>query len=88
MKTNGWTSKDLEAFPDDDRQIKRHLYSRQGVSEYWIVSWEDRTIEVYRRKNETDNLEQFAVLDESATLTSPTLPGFNCPVARIFAEII
>src|SRR5437867_1954822 len=32
-----------------DRQTKLKLYSRQGVQEYWVVDWERRQIETYRR---------------------------------------
>jgi Uma2 family endonuclease len=71
-----------------DRDVKRKLYSRRGATEYWVVDWRTRSIEIYRRDTTTDTLQQFAVLDENATLTSPTLPGFSCTVARIFAEII
>ncbi len=33
-----------------DRQIKRQLYSRHGVREYWILDPILKTVEVYRRK--------------------------------------
>src|SRR5437763_13172702 len=33
-----------------DRNIKLKLYSRRGVLEYWIVDWQERSVEVYRRE--------------------------------------
>jgi hypothetical protein len=33
-----------------DREFKLRLYSRRGVSEYWIVNWQERRLEIYRRE--------------------------------------
>jgi Uma2 family endonuclease len=68
-----------------DREAKLKLYSRRGVSEYWIVNWQTRQIHVYRREN--TRLELVAALLESDSLESPLLPGFVCPVASLFARI-
>jgi Uma2 family endonuclease len=65
-----------------DRQVKLTLYSRRAVEEYWIVDRATRTIEVYRQREGA--LELAATLTEVDTLTSPLLPGFALPVARIF----
>src|SRR6185436_2430571 len=65
-----------------DRIAKRQLYARHAVSEYWIVDSENRSVEVYRLQNQS--LESVAVLRENAELTSPSLPGFACPLSRIF----
>ncbi len=65
-----------------DRQTKLKLYSRRGVEEYWIVDWQQRSMEIYRRENE--QLALVATLLQSNTLTSPLLPGFACHVAQLF----
>lgn len=65
-----------------DRQAKLKLYSRRGVSEYWIIDWIGRRVEVYRR--EQAQLSLAATLFESDTLMSPLLPGFSCHLAEIF----
>ncbi len=66
-----------------DREAKLKLYSSRGVREYWIVDWQKQQIEVYRREQAV--LRLVATLFINDELTSPLLPAFNCPVARIFA---
>lgn len=68
-----------------DREAKLRLYSRRGVSEYWIASWQTRTVDVYRRDEAELNL--VGTFGETDTLQSPVLPGFSCPVSAIFGRI-
>ena len=68
-----------------DREIKMKLYSRRGVLEYWIVSWQERRIEIYRRVETV--LTLVSTLYESDLLQSPLLPGFTCQVSRLFMGI-
>jgi Uma2 family endonuclease len=65
-----------------DRVAKLKLYSRRGVSEYWIVDWVRRLVEVYRR--EGDALKPAATLHADDALESPLLPGFSCLVSKLF----
>jgi len=65
-----------------DREIKLKLYSQRGVLEYWIVSWRERRIEIYRRMETV--LTLVSTLYETDTLQSPLLPGFICPVSKLF----
>lgn len=65
-----------------DRDTKLQLYSKYGVQEYWIVSWQRQTIEVYRCGSE--GLEWVSTLGVEDTLDSPILPGFRTPVSQIF----
>lgn len=71
-----------------DREVKRKLYSRRGVSEYWIVSWTTRQIEVYRRDPAALVLELVQTLFETDILQSPLLPGFSCKVSEIFEGLV
>jgi Uma2 family endonuclease len=65
-----------------DKEVKLKLYFLQGVQEYWIVSWQLKTIEIYRRIDA--QLQLVNTLLVADTLTSPLLPGFSTPVAQIF----
>ncbi len=65
-----------------DRETKLALYAHEDVQEYWIVDWQRRTIEVYRRAGETLELAQALAGDD--TLETPLLPGFAVPLARIW----
>jgi Uma2 family endonuclease len=68
-----------------DREARLKLYSRRGVLEYWIVNWQERYIEVYRRENAALKLQ--STLYENDSLQSPNLPGFDCQVKQIFSDI-
>ena len=65
-----------------DREAKLDLYSRHGVEEYWIVSFMQRFVEVYRR--EGGGLRLVSTLRDSNTVESPLLPGFSCQVSGLF----
>lgn len=65
-----------------DREIKRGLYARRGVDEYWILDPATRTVSVYRHTG--SDLPLVATLGPADTLTSPVLPGFAVIVARLF----
>lgn len=68
-----------------DREVKLKLYSRRGVNEYWIIDWQQRKVEVYRRQDLALHLA--VTLYAADTLTSPLLPGFVCPVVTLFDNI-
>src|SRR5215470_4203558 len=65
-----------------DREAKLKLYESRGVREYWIVDWRIQQLEIYRRDQAL--LRLVATLFAEDVLTSPLLPGFSCPVARLF----
>jgi Uma2 family endonuclease len=65
-----------------DRDTKLKLYSRRGVREYWIVDWQKKRVEVFRRQR--TRLTQIATLLNEDELASPLLPGFVCQVASLF----
>jgi len=65
-----------------DRELKLSLYDRQGVQEYWIVDWRQRSTQVYRRDAAT--LALAGALSGDDAIESPLLPGFSLPVARLW----
>lgn len=68
-----------------DREAKLKLYAIRGVQEYWILDWQRQQVEVYRRERAFLTLAA-TLLAELADdhLSSPLLPGFHYPVARLF----
>jgi Uma2 family endonuclease len=67
-----------------DREIKRGLYARHGVDEYWILDWRGQTVSVYRRTG--DALPLVVTLGRDDVLSSPLLPGFAVTVGHLFAR--
>lgn len=65
-----------------DKKLKLKLYSRYGVQEYWVVNWQLKTLEVYRRDNAQLQLVQTLMLGDN--LTSPLLPGFSVTLKQLF----
>ncbi len=65
-----------------DKSVKLKLYSKYGVQEYWIVNWQLRTLEIYRRADA--QLQIVATMLVGDTLTSPLLPGFSVLIDRLF----
>jgi Uma2 family endonuclease len=68
-----------------DREVKLKLYSRQGVLEYWVVNWQERSIEIYQRERALLTLNR--KLYASDVLESPLLPGFSCLLSQLFKKV-
>ncbi len=66
-----------------DRLAKRQLYGKYGVKEYWIVDFENRTVEVYLLEGRTLKLQ--SILTAQDEITSSVLPGYRCKVEAIFS---
>ena len=65
-----------------DRTLKRALYARHGVGEYWLVDPDARTVTVLGLGGE--DFEVAAVYGEGQTMASPTLAGFSAGLNQIF----
>ncbi|NOS99383.1 MAG: Uma2 family endonuclease [Phycisphaerales bacterium] len=67
-----------------DRIVKRDLYARNGVREYWIVDADARAVEVFTLR--AGRYEPNGYFKSNDVLLSPSLAEFKLPVAQIFAE--
>ena len=65
-----------------DYEAKRIEYSQIGVLEYWIIDRFQRRVTVVCFR---DNGEIESILSEVDVLATPLLPGFELPLARLFA---
>ena len=65
-----------------DRTIKRVLYAKHGVKEFWLVDTDARNITVMFLREH--GYEIVGIYGEGQTLTSPTLEGFTLNLNEIF----
>jgi Uma2 family endonuclease len=70
-----------------DLGIKRDLFDRGGVREYWVVDPKARDLAVFRRTagGALSEVERLAAAGD-AVLSTPLLPGFVLPLAKLFAD--
>lgn len=65
-----------------DRQVKREIYARHGVSEYWLVHPVHRTVETFRLED-----GRFAATGSyrgTDAFTTPLLPGLRIELDAVF----
>ena len=89
------TAKNLQGAPDlvieilspstrsRDRRLKRDVYGRMGVEEYWLVDPDHDVIDVYRRDGGAFSAP--VRYEKGQVLTTPLLPGFELPLAKVLA---
>jgi Uma2 family endonuclease len=70
-----------------DESIKRRLFERGGVREYWLIDPELDIVKVYRREAD-GSFPRVAEFSREAddVLTSPVLPGWSLPLGRLLAD--
>ena len=69
-----------------DEQLKRQLFERGGVREYWLVDPDHDSIRIFRR-DEAGRFPVVADLTQSNDiLTTPLLPDLALPLAELFAD--
>ena len=66
-----------------DRQVKRRLYQREGVPEYWIVDVDARLVERWRPGEERPEI----LVERLEWRPDPALPAFEIDLAAYFAEV-
>ena len=68
-----------------DEMVKRKLYERYRVAEYWIVDPELESIKIYRLSdNGFSRIAELSV-EINDTLTSPLFPDWQLPLSQMFA---
>ncbi len=69
-----------------DMITKLNLYMKSGVSEYWIVNLDSKSITQYTFSRERE-LESVRDFREGDTIQSTTFGGLNLPLRDVFSEI-
>ena len=69
-----------------DEVLKRGLYERAGVPEYWLVDPEAETVKVFRRRESGYGRPLLLSAHEGDRLESPLLPGLEIPLVAVFAD--
>lgn len=67
-----------------DLGVKKEIYARTGVEEFWSVDPVKRTVTVFELDESTTTPR--ATLSEGKTLTTPLLPGLKIKIRDVFAE--
>jgi Uma2 family endonuclease len=65
-----------------DREIKRKIYARFGVKEYWLVDPDKQTIEVMALGE--SGFERVRAYPSSSRLSSPLLEGLSIDLGEVF----
>ena len=90
------TSKNLQGAPDlvveilspstrsRDKRLKRDVYERTGVAEYWMIDPDHDVVDVYRR-TVAGAFNDPIRLDRTRSLTTPLLPDLVLSLEKVFA---
>jgi len=67
---------------DKDRVIKKDVYERFAVKEYWIVDTQWQTVEVHCMVD--DRYQLFSFAEKKGKIKSSVLPGSRLDVSKVF----
>ena len=67
-----------------DLRLKRDLYERTGVLEYWLVDSKTSEVSIFRQAG-ANRFGPVETLDWSRQLETPLLPGFTLALSELFA---
>ena len=65
-----------------DLLVKRQLYGKYGVAEYWVVDSDNHQVEVFRLRDQ--RLQSAGTFTKNDELDTPLLPRFRLAVSTIF----
>ena len=69
-----------------DETIKRRLYERSRVTEYWVIDPDVDVVRVYRRRGGAFDRARELSRERGDVLTTDLLPGLDLPLQRIFTD--
>lgn len=64
-----------------DRYVKKGLYARFRIKEYWIVDTANKSLEIWKLQNR--QFELHCMVEEKGKVTSSVLPGFEFDLSEI-----
>jgi Uma2 family endonuclease len=67
-----------------DETLKRRLYERAGVLEYWFVDPDPRLVRVYRRERDRFTPTMELSQELAGSLRSPLFPNLELPLTTVF----
>ena len=67
-----------------DLGVKKDLFDRGGVREYWIVDPEANTVTIYRRGIDSRLAKAQSLPSDADAIRTPLLPGFSLSLDRLF----
>ena len=67
-----------------DLGIKKELFDRSGVREYWIVDPRANTVVIHRRASDGTFPKIQSLPDDASAITTPLLPGFSVLLEKLF----
>lgn len=70
-----------------DRTIKRALYERLGVREYWMIDAARNSVAVYSLSKTSFKIVSLLRLEDADALTTDLLPGFEIALSDLFADL-
>lgn len=71
-----------------DKTLKRGIYERFGVLEYWLVDPQRQTVRICRRLGAAFVVAEDLSAAAADVLTTPLLPGLEIPVGEIFEQTV
>src|SRR5687768_8061372 len=67
-----------------DLGVKKELFDRGGVREYWIVDPKANTVIIHRGADDGSFPKIQILPDDASAITTPLLRGFSLPLATLF----